>query len=86
MYSAINAGRTIMSLLGFSQAMEREAFTEQGTCPHCGYYVDDDCTNDEYCAVKDGRPMKDKDRAKMLINMHLGVKNMFRPKSPGLDF
>ncbi len=31
--------------------------------------------------------MEDKDQAKMLINMHLGVKGMFRPKkSPGLDY
>ena len=63
-----------MSLLGFSIEVEREAFTEQGTCPHCGYYVDNDCTNDAYCVIKDVKRTKDKDRAKMLINMHLSLK------------
>jgi len=67
--------------------MKRAAFTEEGTCPHCGCYVNEHCTSDDYCIIKETRRMEDKDRAKMLINMHLGVKNMFRPeKSPGLSF
>ncbi len=89
---------------------QRAAFTEEGTCPHCGYYKDKNCTNDEYCAVKEENPMlfsqkmkweadhysetleevcqqmEDKAKAKMLINMHLGIKDTFQPTSSGLKY
>jgi hypothetical protein len=75
-----------MSLMPFNREMKRAAFTEQGTCPHCGCYVDKRCTSDDYCVIKETKLMRDKDQAKMLFNMHLGVKDMFRPGSPGPPF
>lgn len=87
-----------MSLMPFNREMKRDAFTEKGTCPHCEYYINDDCAYDKHCAVKEPnlvlpetpeevcQQMEDKSRAKMLMNMHLGVKKGFKTRSPGLDF
>ncbi len=75
-----------MGLAPFNREMKRAAFTEEGTCPHCGCYVDKCCTSDDYCVIKETKLMEDKDKAKMLINMHLVSKKFRLKKSPGLDY
>lgn len=51
-----------------------DPFTEEGTCPHCGYYKDKVCTNDAYCAIKETKLKKNRDKAKLLFSLYLTLK------------
>jgi hypothetical protein len=58
----------------FNREMKRDAFTEKGTCPHCGYYRDRHCTNDAYCVIKETKLVKDKNKARLIFNLHLALR------------